>query len=220
MVYGEYLLYRALIELKGKDCITLPEDISKLVNSAYTDWNIFNKSNVPSSWIYPVAEAKKFYDQSNAQLKRKAGVHCIETINRVEKLKEITKVNFADTDVAGQALIRNSEYDPIDVILVEKLSNAKYSTVSNPPIFFEKFEEINNEKAKEILKSKVSLTQRFCQNTDKTIKELEKNYYQNFQKNFWLEGELVMELVNGEAKLLDRIVSYSNTKGLEDKADN
>jgi len=220
-IYSKYLLMNTDILLP--DEMLLPDDISCLVQKAYSEKGLEDLSKRPSEY----RETKEKFDSIINIQQAKANTFQVS----LPGIGTPTMVGWLDVAVIsdssekrGEATVRDSG-DSIEVLLIQQFNDKNMRifpwitelggtivpTDSVPPV----------QVAKAIAKCTVKLPARFCYpwNIDQTIKELEQNNIDKglltWQDSKWLEGELFLVLDSEyETELAGQTLRYSKENGL------
>jgi len=220
-VYGKYLLMNT--DLLLPETMSLPDDISGLVQKAYADEGLDVEG--PTAGQY--RKAKDEFDQSINDQQVKALSYQISSPFEGSE----TLVGWLDADVdddssgkRGEATVRNAG-ESIEVLVVQQLANGilrllpwvepdggtVLPTDYAPP----------SPLAKSVSRCSVRLPSRLCMpwNIDKTIAELEQTYIDRlpecWQESKWLNGELFLVLDEDyNTVLADQTLHYSYDNGL------
>lgn len=202
-IYSHWLINKTADTLP--DSITLPDDISPLVQE-----------------VYSVTSDECYDKYINEQKKSKGRADCF----RISKPKGksihglLSKpVETADEQLA-QAAVRDG-ISSFDVLLMQLRSDGSIHFLPDQYGSAEVSECPDDEECCRIAEQKLRLPTMFCQswNIDKNIRELEDNcmkYIPGWKKSSWLKGQLVLFLdddLNGELDGYD--LHYSFEKGLE-----
>lgn len=202
-IYSHWLINKTADTLP--DSITLPDDISPLVQEVYS------------------ATSDECYDKYiNEQKKSKSRADCF----RISKPKGksihglLSKpVETADEQLA-QAAVRDG-ISSFDVLLMQLRSDGSIHFLPDQYGGAEVSECPDDEECRRIAEQKLRLPTMFCQswNIDKNIRELKNNcmkYIAGWQNSPWLKNQLVLFLdedLKGELNGYD--LHYSFEKGLE-----
>ena len=200
-IYGKWLLQETLARLK--ETITLPDDISPLVQA-----------------VYAASDGSKAYheymDRQNI-LKVRAGSFLLK---KPEGTDIHCLLDRSIIDCEGEESVRDG-ISSVEVLLMQRTKDGTIrflpghyggAAVSSFP---------NEEECIQIAEQKLRLPTAFCQNwsVKKTMDELEnrcKNYIANWQKSHWLKDRLVLFLDEDlKGELLDFQLHYSFENGLE-----
>ena len=203
-IYYLHLLMRTKDLLDNQNYIvTLPNDITRLVNSTYDmdvdctpqkkDWVDNIKEKIQNAERYCMAEPMKKRDK--------------------------TIVNWLERDIDdkhGEASVRDS-YDAVEVLVVKKIGDEFFlMNGTNIPLI-----ELNDELAKELACQSLSLP-RSLSNWD-VIKALRESINENvsiWQSSPWISGELFLIInENNAANICNKNVTYTNELGLYIKYD-
>lgn len=213
-VYGAYILARSQYYLQDK--ISIPKDISKLVQKVYSNDDLNLDGDLAKKYKEFI-EADQIFEE-----KKKARAKAF-ILNQVRSKRDITMVDWLQgnailkTEEKAYAQVRDSR-ETIEVIALKKINDG-YG-------FFGSHEDISkriNEKriarniANNTLKLPTILTSNF--NIDKTIDELERynmNKLKDWQDKVWLKGSLgIIFDENNEFILGDYRLTYSEKYGLK-----
>lgn len=217
-VYGDYLLIRTQYYLP--DMISLPCDISTLVQKVYDDTDLdFAEVDLQRKYT----ESKAQMNNTIANKKSKAKSYLLEKPKRSRGSQTesligwLCNANPNHSDERGFAQVRDSG-DRIEVIAVKKCGNG-YS-------FFHECEDISAKIAefdvgKTLASQTLKLPNRFSldYNIDKTIEFLEKENrgkLPDWQQQPWLKGSLgIIFDENNHYNLNGWILSYDSRYGLK-----
>lgn len=224
-VYGDYLLARTQYFLP--DTISLPEDISPLVQKVYNfnlkddcDQNINLADDLRAKYL----EARKRYKAKMEAKKSKAKNYRIDnpvlkpSRKRPESLIGwIKNPNPDESEEKAYAQVRDIE-DTIEVIALKRLESGYGLFGENQDIS----SNITDFKiAKKVAQntSRLPLTLSKSYNVDKTIEELEKYYrrhFENWDNSSWLKGTLgIVFNENNEFILNGFKLSYDEKYGIQ-----
>lgn len=196
MIYGEWLLHLTVSNLP--DIITIPDDISVLVNKVY---NAFDES--PEYRTYITDHEKKKSRASAFLLKEPKGRSIHNLLER--------SVN----DNEAEASVRDG-ISSVEVLVMQMRSDGTICFLDGTALS----PELTEDECKRIAEQKLRLPGKFCQkwNIGSTITELEnmcRPYIEKWQKSYWLAGQLVLFLdENNEAELAGYDLKYSFENGL------
>jgi len=223
-IYGRYLLMNTDILLP--DILSVPDDISRLVQRAYSDEGLEELSKDPLDY----RAAKEEFDQHIDGQKARAELFQIAAPQSGSK----TLVGWLDSSVKddasgrrGEATVRDTG-DSLNVLLIQQHANGQICLL---PWVDQQGDSVipqdttpSYETAKAMARCTVKLPSRFCMpwNIDRTISELEQNNIDAlpscWQYSEWLEGELFLILDEGyQAELGGHILHYSRDNGLSIK---
>lgn len=220
-IYGEYLLTNTNLLLPA--AITLPDDISELVQQAYSSEGLEALSECPEEY----RKAQERFEEGIADKRKKASDFQIAGPTEGAD----TLVGWLDTAVAddasgkhGEATVRDAG-DSLEVLVVQQQRKGDFCLLpwleeaggsvlpqdSAPPAKL----------ARALARCSVRLPARFCMpwNIDSTICELERNNIAAlphcWQDSDWLEGELFL-ILNEEyrTELCGHVLHYSESGGL------
>ena len=216
-VYSSYLLARSQYFLPNE--ITIPDDLSKLVQKVYSDEDINLDKNLYS--IYK--NYKNEHLRSIDEQKRKAKVFRISDPDTdfLEDEGEtiigwLNNSNEVNTEEEAFAQVRDTK-ETIEVIALQENKNG-VGLFGYDNDIYEKMDDPHISKliAANTLKLPQILTENY--NINKTINFLEKynlEYLPKFQESAWLKGSLgIIFNENGFFEIGDYILKYSNKYGL------
>lgn len=200
-VYSKYLLMRTKNLLDNYNwSLSLPKDISYLVNAAYDK----NADQTPEKDVWD----KEINDKkTNAKAFR---------IDRPMTNANDTIENWLRTDVddvRGEATVRDS-YDSVEVLVIKKISG-EFFLLDEGGTKLPKM-ELDNETARLLACQRVSLPRMLSHK--RTIDELEnvtKREVPFWQKSYWISGELFL-ILDGDnrATLCGHVIRYMDKDGL------
>lgn len=202
-IYSDWLINKTFDILP--DSITLPDDISPLVQEVYS------------------ATGDECYDKYIDERKKSIGRADSFRI-RKPKDSDIHRLLSRPIETGDEQLAQAAVRDGIssfDVLLMRLSSDEKIHFLPDQYGGAEVSEYPDDEECRRIAEQKLRLSTMFCQslNIDKNIRELENNcmkYIAGWKKSSWLKGQLVLFLdddLNGELDGYD--LHYSFEKGLE-----
>lgn len=196
MIYGKWLLKETLKMLPDK--ITLPDDISPLVQKVYNDFD-------DSEEYYQYKnDIKKSKNRAGSFLMKKP--KCKDIHGFLDRTLDTTDDNLAEASV-------RDGISSIEVLLMQKHSDGRICFIDGTAIS----SELSDDECERIAEQRLRLPSRFCRNWNikDTINELEKNGISKFETKPLLKGKLVLFLdENKESKLLGYKLRYSYEKGL------
>ena len=202
-IYSDWLINKTFDILP--DSITLPDDISPLVQEVY---------NATGDECYD-----KYIDNQKNSIGRAGSF-------RIRKPKDsdihllLSRPVETDDEQLAQAAVRDG-ISSFDVLLMQLRSDGSIHFLPDQYVGAKISENPDDEQCRQIAEQKLRLPTMFCQslNIDKNIRELENNcmkYIAGWKKSSWLKGQLVLFLdddLNGELDGYD--LHYSFEKGLE-----
>lgn len=203
-IYSDWLINKTFDILP--DSITLPDDISPLVQEVYN----------------ATGDDKNYDDYIN---KQKNSIGRADSF-RIRKPKDsdihrlLSRPIGTDDEQLAQAAVRD-RISSFDVLLMQLRSDGSIHFLPDQYGGAEISEYPDDEQCRQIAEQKLRLPTMFCQSwtIDKNIRELENNcmkYIAGWKKSSWLKGQLVLFLdddLNGELDGYD--LHYSFEKGLE-----
>lgn len=217
-IYGGYLLARTQYFLPDK--LTLPSDISTLVQKVYNEEKIILPENLET--IYE-AFKEKHKDKIDLKEAKAKTFRLADPVYKSTKFKSGNMVGWlknqsiVDSEEHGYAQVRDIE-DTIEIIALKKVGDNGYG-------YFGKNEDVSSrvdsasvakEIAKHTLRLPLALSSKY--NIKNTIKELEKyniDKLENWQQTTWLKGSLgIIFDENNEFTLNDFTFRYSEKYGL------
>lgn len=202
-IYSDWLINKTFDILP--DSITLPDDISPLVQEVY---------NATGDECYD-----KYIDERKKSIGR-ADSFRISKPKRKSIHGMLSKPVETGDEQLAQAAVRDG-ISSFDVLLMQLRSDGSIHFLPDQYGGAEISENPDDEQCRQIAEQKLRLPTMFCQslNIDKNIRELENNcmkYISGWKKSSWLKGQLVLFLdddLNGELDGYD--LHYSFEKGLE-----
>ncbi len=216
-VYGEWLLYRTRRLLPEK--ITLPQDISRLVQSAYL-WDAAQADTAEK-------EMHSDYEEKRERQKQKARAYVVPQPEIHEEFPELNTLDGwmqdtpADSDAAARAAVRDGDMS-IEVLLMQRQKDGSIHFLPWQENGGRVSEDTPPEAAiaLKIAKQKLRLPAAFSRSwqADRIIRDLEEENRQ--QLSMWqlspmLKGELVLLLDEDlSAHLGDMILHYDKETGL------
>jgi CRISPR-associated endonuclease/helicase Cas3 len=226
-VYGEYPLLRSaavlLDHLDGDGLpVRLPQDISPLVQGAYT-----HDSAAPGSWAEAMARARQRYEDFRWDQAQRAAVFRLDPVGRPGRplIGWVTAgVGDADDTRAGRAQVRDGR-ESLEVVVVQRRADGALATVD----WIEPGKaglELPEERAPDALAAKAAAACglrlpyqfSFPEVMDRAIAELEQFCPQAWQgkASHWLAGELILILdAHCQTRLAEFQLRYSDVDGLE-----
>ena len=210
-IYGEYLLTRSLNVLEEyKDNITIPQDVSEIVQKVYDE----------SCFLGESEDSRREFNESLKTEKLKAGLYTLANPS-VKSGKTLDGILNFEKNGDEEVAVRDGQR-AVEVILMkykESRIRGSVGLVDGSPDILAHTETIPDEfTAKIIAQQKIKLPAVFCSEyfMDKTIMELEsrtKNV-ETWQASPWLKDDYVLILdENGWGELNSYRVSYSRDKG-------
>jgi len=217
---GEYLLMNTDILLPT--AMTLPDDISPMVQQAYSPEGLETLSKCPAEY----RKAQAIFQEKIACQQDKASKFQISGPNEGAS----TLVGWLDTDVddasgkRGEATVRDSS-DSIEVLVVQQRSDGNIYLLPGvdkemEDTAFPQDSAPPPELAWTVARCSVRLPTRFCTlwNIDTTIHELESSnlkILKAWQDSEWLQGELFLVLDDEyRTELCGQVLHYSEESGL------
>lgn len=202
-IYSDWLINKTFDILP--DSITLPDDISPLVQEVY---------NATGDECYD-----KYIDERKKSIGR-ADSFRISKPKRKSIHGMLSKPVETGDEQLAQAAVRDG-ISSFDVLLMQLRSDGSIHFLPDQYVGAKISENPDDEQCRQIAEQKLRLPTMFCQslNIDKNIRELENNcmkYIAGWKKSSWLKGQLVLFLdddLNGELDGYD--LHYSFEKGLE-----
>jgi hypothetical protein len=219
MVYPDNLMYRSLAvlleALQAHPYVTLPQDISSMVQSAYSE-----DFTAPESWseVWEVASQK--YEQHKKKAADKA---------RVNQLNPVSKYSLnmsgfasdanpvADNDSFVAASVR--DIDPsYEVVLLQRRGKDLF-TLSSLPQYANRRIDIATRPSRDIEKTVASSTVNIpaysIKGEIKDVVRALKNNYSGWATSQWLNDLLIIELdAQGNARVGSSTISYNSEVGL------
>lgn len=202
-IYPKYLLMKTDYFLK--DLISLPEDISKLVQKVY--------SPATDEDISEIGEPKAEFDTYLEKEKRKAGVFQIDKPN----LKESATIHgWLDRDQAdvdkdeqkANAAVRDIK-ETLEVILTQHTDKGDFLLDGR---------RLRDVDGREIAQQVIRIPAAVTPDIDRAINQLEtltNRYYPEWQENVWLKGSLALPLdAHFSGRLNNWLLHYSSKLGL------
>lgn len=202
-IYSDWLINKTFDILP--DSITLPDDISQLVQEVYS---------ATGDECYD-----KYIDKQKNSIGR-AGSFRIRKPKDSDIHRLLSRPIGTDDEQLAQAAVRDG-ISSFDVLLMQLRSDGSIHFLPDQYGGAKISEYPDDEQCRQIAEQKLRLPTMFCQswNIDKNIRELENNcmkYISGWKKSSWLKGQLVLFLdddLNGELDGYD--LHYSFEKGLE-----
>lgn len=213
-VYGAYILSRSQYYLPDK--ITIPTDISKLVQKVYSHDDLDLSEELTNKYQDFLKSDKIFKEKKKKKAKS-------FLLSQIRNRKEKTMVDWLKgdailkTEEKANAQVRDSR-DTIEVIALKKIKDG-YGLYGSDEDISQRINEYKVAKniANNTLKLPTVLSMNF--NIDKTIEELEiynMNKLKNWQDQSWLKGSLgIIFDENNEFSLGDFKLIYSEKYGLK-----
>ncbi|KRM12890.1 CRISPR-associated helicase/endonuclease Cas3 [Lentilactobacillus farraginis] len=202
-IYPKYLLMKTDYFLK--DLISLPKDISKLVQKVY--------SPATDEDISEIGEPKAEFDTYLEKEKRKAGVFQIDKPN----LKESATIHgWLDRDQAdvdkdeqkANAAVRDIK-ETLEVILTQHTDKGDFLLDGR---------RLRDVDGREIAQQVIRIPAAVTPDIDRAINQLEtltNRYYPEWQENVWLKGSLALPLdAHFSGRLNNCLLHYSSKLGL------
>lgn len=199
-VYGAYLLMKTDHFLPDK--ITLPTDISPLVQAVY--------DSKTDSEIEGIDEPKQKFDRQQKKAARKAGVFQVAEPNLTESIHGWLKRNKkdVDNDIQAAAAVRDIQ-ESLEVILTKQVGDKDYLLDGR---------ELEVVDAKIIAQQTIRLPHAVTFKIDQAIRELEKRtqkQYPEWQNSVWLKGSLALQLDQNQETVLGQYrLRYTTELGL------
>lgn len=216
-VYSSYLLARSQYYLPNE--IIIPDDLSKLVQKVYSDFDIKLDENLDSVYKNFKNEHFRFieYQKEKAKVFR-IGNPDTDFLEDEDQtiIGWLNNSNEVNTEEAAFAQVRDTK-ETIEVIALQKNKNGIGLFGDNDDIY-EKIDNYNISKliAANTLKLPQILTENY--NINQTINFLEKynlKYLSKFQDSAWLKGSLgIIFNKDGFFEINDYVLKYSNKYGL------
>jgi CRISPR-associated endonuclease/helicase Cas3 len=218
-VYGKYPLMKSIAALPKS--ARLPEDIPALVAAAYSD----SEPNLPQEYLEDFENAKHEWEAEIKDLKSRSKSFQISTpLNKNRKnLVNWLDISVKDDDHAGEAAVRHSKGDSIEVLVVQKRGKSLFLLP-----WLDEGQEIpktrpNDKLAKKIAGCSIRLPAIFGKKwmVVKTIESLEKSMQDEgivdgWYKSKWLKGALCLILdENRQANLCGFTLHYCKNLGLQ-----
>ena len=216
-VYSPYILARSQYFLPEE--LTIPDDLSKLVQLVYSDNNIDLKNNLEEKY----EECKIEHDKIINSKEERAKIFRIDNPDTdfIEDEGEtiigwLNNSNEVTTEESAFAQVRDTK-ETIEVIALQYNENGIGLFADNNDIlnnindyYFSKIIASNTLKLPQVLSQEYNIT--------KTIESLEKynlKYLPDFQNSTWLKGSLAIIFdKNGIFEINDYILKYSIKYGL------
>ena len=196
-IYGTWLLKETLKYIP--DSVTLPDDISPLVQKVYDSFDD--------------SEEYRAYLNSTDISVSKAGSFLLKKPKRRDILHGLLDRTVNDSQ--AEASVRDGT-DSVEVLAMKLYSDGTIGFLDDTKLPG----ELTDEEYKNIAKQKLRLPSLFSRkwNIDKAIAELEKKgkpYTSEWQKNYWLKGQLFLFFdENNEAELSGYTLKYNHETGL------
>jgi CRISPR-associated endonuclease/helicase Cas3 len=231
-VYGAYALLRSaaalLPHLDGpRRPVRLPQDISPLVQTAYTE-----AAAGPASWAEAMAGARERYERHRADQAERAAVFRLDAVGRPGRPLfgwVAAGVGDADDTRAGRAQVRDSR-ESLEVVVVQRRDDGSLATV--PWLASDRHGnelgglELSQDQAPPFRAARAAascglrlpIQFSYPEVMDRAISELEELYVPAWQvkDSHWLAGQLILALDEDcQTHLAGFRLNYSQTDGLE-----
>jgi CRISPR-associated endonuclease/helicase Cas3 len=220
LVYGKYLLMNTRALLPPQ--ITLPDDISRLVQEAYHSEGV----SVPLALQEEYKEAKNKHEQRiDKKINKARDFQISDPYKRLDDL-----VGWLDTSITddpsgkrGEATVRDTE-DTLEVLVVQRRAGEYYmlpwlAKFKGRKIPLHTLPDV--ELARAMAECSIQLPRELCWNMDETISELEKISLKElsaWQQSPWLKGELFLVLdENLSTELCGYHLQYDQSYGMLSK---
>ncbi len=229
-VYGEYPLYVTLLLLRHiineGSIIRLPQDISNLIEKGYNE--DLTGLNIPDSWEISIQNAKSQHDKSRELLIARAKTYMLSKPDMPGNsiLGWVAEgVTEGEENRIGFAQVRDTE-EALEVILLMRDNQGNLHPVSSDErissLVLE--DQINSiEVVTAIASCSLQLPTWVLKgnNIILLIAELEKNFFEKWQSNSLLSGQLLLILdLNLAIELIGYEFVYSYSNGLSIKESN
>ncbi|MFI1522844.1 CRISPR-associated helicase Cas3' [Kitasatospora cineracea] len=225
-VYGRHALLRSLAVLhphleEGRS-LSLPDDISTLVQAAYGDGPVG-----PAQWAPALEEARVVHERLRVEKARAADVFRIREAGKDGRSLMgwlAGGTGDADDTRAGRAQVRDSP-ESLEVVVVEELEDGSLATVSwasegRGGLPLPTGSVPSPKAARAAAACGLRLPPRLAKPyvIDRVIAELERFYFESWQvkENPWLAGQLILPIKPGCPTLLAGFrLMYTRENGLE-----
>ncbi|WP_318552193.1 hypothetical protein [Kitasatospora fiedleri] len=225
-VYGRHALLRSLAvlhpHLEGGRSLSLPDDISALVQAAYGDGPVG-----PAQWAPVLEEARLVHEQLQVKKAKAADVFRIREVGKEGRSLMgwlAGGTGDADDTRAGRAQVRDSP-ESIEVVVVEELEDGSLATVSwagqgrgGLPLPTGSVPSPKAAKAAAACELRLPAHLAKPYVIDRVVAELEQFYFESWQvkENPWLAGQLLLPIRPGRPTLLAGFrLMYTRENGLE-----
>lgn len=232
-VYGGYALLRSAAALlphfarEGSRPVRLPDDISPLVQAAYSDG-----SEEPTGWAEAMAEARERHERHRADQAERAAVFRLGKAGAAGRPLfgwVAAGVGDADDTRAGKAQVRDSR-ESLEVVVVQRRADGSLATVpwlapgrDGKPLAgldLPRDQPPPRRAARAAASCGLRLPIQFsyADVMDRAIAELEELYVPAWQvkESAWLSGQLILALDEDcQTHLAAFSLSYSESDGLE-----
>ncbi|WP_425269942.1 CRISPR-associated helicase Cas3' [Kitasatospora cineracea] len=225
-VYGRYALLRSLAvlhpHLEEERALSLPDDISALVQAAYGDGPVG-----PAQWAPVLEEARLVHEELRLEKAKAADVFRIREAGKDGRSLMgwlAGGTGDADDTRAGRAQVRDSS-ESLEVIVVEELEDGSLATVSwagegRGGLPLPTGSVPSPKAAKAAAACGLRLPARLAKPymIDRVIAELERFYFESWQvkENPWLAGQLILPIRRDCPTLLAGFrLMYTRENGLE-----
>ncbi|MGC4962914.1 CRISPR-associated helicase Cas3' [Gordonia sp. DT101] len=210
-VYGASRLYRCAAVLDGRETITLPADVPKLVQAAYAE-----QVAAADAWTATMVAADRQQAARAADQRDRAETWRLSAPSGRDLIDWFTKNTLDADDPRGYARVRDSD-ECIEVLLTRSVGGVVYLLPQCGGDLIDTHFEPPSRLARKALNSSIRLPIELSRpdKIDRTITELELRMYEGWQSSKWLAGELVVELdESNSAEVLDYRVTYDENDGL------
>lgn len=203
VIYGDWLLQETLRQIPKK--ITLPDDISPLVQQVYS---ASDESEIYQTYTSDMQKARS---RARAFLLDRPDDSMDDTIHGL-----LARSIKANDDSKAEASVRDG-IASLEVLAMQRKSDGTMGFLDGTALPADPSEQM----CIRIASQKLRLPSQFCQpwNIDKTIEALETQniqYAAEWQNSHWLKGKLVLFFdENGETNLAGYRLRYSTENGLQ-----
>ena len=203
-IYSKWILDQT--EKYLPDSFAIPSCIPELIDKVYSEPDEESKQS----------NTYKDYQYEISQKKLKAEKYCIRS-NKLGSRRDNLLSDFVNDDAGNstdaEASVRDSD-DSIEVIVLKKVSDGEYCTVSGD-ISFKTTLDISEEEAILIARERIRLNRVFALRWNEVAKKLD-NMPKRWRDSKFLKGELLL-LLNEEleAELINYKLRYNAKRGLE-----
>ena len=209
LIYGEWLLSKTRDVLAEKANITIPDDISPLIQEVYGNFE-------------PAENEKSFYEDfcwKKKNKENKARKFLLDKAKLKGDIHGFLKARISDAK--AEASVRDG-ISSVEVLVMVKDREDKISFLpwQNDGVAISDADIMNSSVCKKIAEQKLRLPSVLCQtyNVDQTIEDIEGqslNYIEKWQWSHWLKGELVLFLnENLECIVNGFLLRYNREIGL------
>jgi len=221
-VYGRWPLLRALAVLGSRldaEPIQLPSDIAPLVQEAYAD-----DAELPAGWSDAVEDALRTYSGAQAVRRERAKDFALPAVGaHGQDLYDLSHVSAGDVDEdspAGQACVRDGG-ESVEVVVVQRGTDGADRIPDWVPGGGESLPfrhiEVSRAQARVLAGCTLRLPRALSHPgiVDQAIRELERDYFEGWQRSPFLTGQLALVLDDdASATLAGHRLRYDRHRGL------